>query len=230
MIITGIALPKNAVYNNNVIFDSQTKVMYASTVPLLKDHVLENVIGKVLDFYVDAEGNLRYVAKVENEESIECDQNKCEIGASIGAKWQQIGDSNTLFIYELSLTESPHFIETLNAKYVELQKNKNVSIINNMNISAQSEQEILALVERVSQIESEIASMKQIVTSLEERIAGIEQSLEMIKTMSTELQQSISASKNINDDIMKLADKYLSDFVNVSLKPIVSELTKINKI
>lgn len=233
MIITGIALPKNAVYNGEVIWDDYTKLMVAENTPLLLDHLLENRIGKVLDFYVDAQGNLRYIAKVEREGVIKCND-ACNVGASIGAKWQRGENERVLYIYELSLTDSPHFIETFYARELQLNKKiQNVSIINHMkkedmNVKAQLE-EFMALVEKVSQLESEIASMKETITSLEQQMTALQDQLGTLQNMASEVQSTVQASKTLHDDLLKLTDKHISDFINTNLKPIVQELAKISK-
>lgn len=235
-VVSGLALPLNATYENTIIYNDNTKVIAADNIPLFVNHDISKPVGHVLSF-VKKDDGLYYVAEVEDSFDNSILEN---LSVSIGAKYD--GLTNTLLIYELSLTPNPYFQTDLSVvlskktekNIVEIDmKSKEIKAQEDMqeHTTAVSAQDLDTLERVVQEHASAIAEMQSLVSELQsnmqalaERISALESALattqeSLASKLQEHVQQTISASTS---SIISELDGFLSSTLSKMLQQLVN--------
>ena len=235
-IISGLVLERGAVYENTNIYNDDTKVVAVPPLPLLLEHDISRIAGKVIAI-VEKQDGIYYVAELEDE--IVATEYK---HVSAGGVYDNY--TNTLLLNEISLTNNPYFKITdvsvvLSNKATEKQKKeKEISNIEHMSdmkeVSMQSELEQLQqIAELVSVHESKLIEMQSMLEEMKQNLDMISERLTSVENLLTKTEETVAASaKQTAEEIvnasMSAVVKNLDEFLANSLNSLLSQLQKTN--
>lgn len=216
----GRLLPNNALYDGVEIYKVGTHVIADTPIPLLYNHDVNQKIGNVYSILVKEDG-LYYVAEMKN--TCVSKLNKDQWGVSLGGKYDP--ERDILFIYEVSLTDIPYFIET---KPIEVLFSKNNEKLIYFNEAMTEQKQIQA--QDLSVMESLLNEHEQKITELYSKIDELTSSVQMLSEEVSSLKSMLSStSENIESNITAALDKTLPLVMGKIDQTLSTALTNIFK-
>ena len=206
-IVSGLALPQAASYQGITIYSDDTQLIYETPLPLLLDHDISKKVGKVLAFKQKEDG-LYYVAELDDD-TIDVDS----MHVSIGARYDEL--TNTLFIYEVSLTPSPYFETTLELVFTKKKNTENLVKSDMTTKTEQVQAQDMATIEQILQEhEQVIAEMRATIEEMQANLASVAERIGALEAMVSQAQEELTAS----------VQKMVSEAVNINASAIVEQL------